>query len=527
MNNREHYDFDVAIVGAGPAGIQAAYYLKKHGISYCIFEASDKAGAFFVKYPIHRQLISINKVYTGYQSPEVSMRWDWNSLLSEEYAPLFKNHSEEYFPPADCIVDYLGEFVEQHELEVRYNSSISNIENADDGVYFTSGDEQYYARKLIVATGLVNEYLPQTVPGIEHAVTYGDMSLEPDDYKDKRVLILGKGNSAFETADYLVPYASLIHLSSSHPVQFAWKTHYVGHLRAVNNNVLDTYQLKSQNAVLDADIRAIEKDGDEYRVIFEYQHAQGEVEEIRYDMIISCCGFAFDTSLFKNGHPLCEKRKYPTHHHDWQSTEYDNVFFAGTIMHYRDYRKYTSGFIHGFRYNVKRLAEIVACQVNSDIEPESYPVASITSILSNSVIERINLSSAMWQQPGFLCDFYHLETDNTARLYPEQSIQSAEHRIVNEKLTGFVVTLEYGAPIEGDVFAAERIHRDNADQADDSKFLHPILKFYQDGRRIDKKHIIEDLFGEWKEEVHIDQVNGFIEAFMETVDKQEMQAAHA
>jgi hypothetical protein len=42
--------------------------------------------------------------------------------------------------------------------------------------------------------------------------------------------------------------AAVIHVAGPHSIRMAWRTHYVGHLRAVNNNFLDTYQLKSQNA---------------------------------------------------------------------------------------------------------------------------------------------------------------------------------------------------------------------------------------------------------------------------------------
>jgi len=41
---------------------------------------------------------------------------------------------------------------------------------------------------------------------------------------------------------------------------------YVGHLRALNNNLLDTYQLKSQNALLDGNIERIDRRGDRYIV---------------------------------------------------------------------------------------------------------------------------------------------------------------------------------------------------------------------------------------------------------------------
>jgi cation diffusion facilitator CzcD-associated flavoprotein CzcO len=52
---------------------------------------------------------------------------------------------------------------------------------------------------VIVATGVSKPYLPD-IPGIELAERY-DTSVDPRDFVDQRVLIIGKGNSAFETAD--------------------------------------------------------------------------------------------------------------------------------------------------------------------------------------------------------------------------------------------------------------------------------------------------------------------------------------
>lgn len=40
-------------------------------------------------------------------------------------------------------------------------------------------------------------------------------------------------------------------------LRLAWQTHFVGHLRAVNNNFPDTYRLKSQNALPDGRIPSI------------------------------------------------------------------------------------------------------------------------------------------------------------------------------------------------------------------------------------------------------------------------------
>ena len=39
--------------------------------------------------------------------------------------------------------------------------------------------------------------------GVEHTIPYSKVSLDTDDFYNQRVLIIGKGNSAFEMADHL------------------------------------------------------------------------------------------------------------------------------------------------------------------------------------------------------------------------------------------------------------------------------------------------------------------------------------
>ena len=99
-------EYEYIIVGSGPAGLQTAYYLEKYNKKYIVLEKDNCVGGFFKKYPIHRQLISINKVYTGSENKEFNLRHDWNSLLSEDESLLFKNYSKEYYPHADVMVQY-------------------------------------------------------------------------------------------------------------------------------------------------------------------------------------------------------------------------------------------------------------------------------------------------------------------------------------------------------------------------------------------------------------------------------------
>jgi cation diffusion facilitator CzcD-associated flavoprotein CzcO len=62
---------DYIIIGSGPAGLQMGYFLQKQKQNFLILERGEKAGSFFQKFPRHGQLISSNKVYTGYNDREL------------------------------------------------------------------------------------------------------------------------------------------------------------------------------------------------------------------------------------------------------------------------------------------------------------------------------------------------------------------------------------------------------------------------------------------------------------------------
>lgn len=75
---------DYCVLGAGPAGLQMAYFLQRAGRDYAVFERAPRPGSFFTRYPRHRKLISINKRHTGKANAEFNLRHDWNSLLSHD-----------------------------------------------------------------------------------------------------------------------------------------------------------------------------------------------------------------------------------------------------------------------------------------------------------------------------------------------------------------------------------------------------------------------------------------------------------
>ncbi len=507
-------EFEYLIIGAGPAGLQLGYYLEKANRDYLILEGSNKAGNFFNKFPRHKKLISINKVYTGFEDSEINLRWDWNSLLSDSEEMLFKNYSREYFPHTDDLVRYFGDFANHFNLNIKYNCQVVRIAKNNKFMVIDSNGNVFSAARLIVATGFSKPYVPD-IPGIEFAENYTDVSVDPEDFANQRVLIIGKGNSGFETADNLVATASLIHIVSPTPVEMAWKTKYVGHLRGINNNFLDTYQLKSQNVVLDANVEKIEFKEGKYIVTFTYGHADGEVEDLIYDRVIVCTGFRFDNSIFDEScqPQLTINNRYPNQTSEWESTNIKDLYFVGILTHMRDYKKKQSGFIHGFRYNIRALHQILDYKYYNQQLP-CQRIDCTAEILMQTIIQRVNKSSGLWQQTGYLCDLIVVsKDDNKARYYRDIPTDYVHDSNLGQQKHYYTVTLEFGLDIifaSPDPFAVERIHKDDVERASLSSGIHPIIRHFCGSKLIAEHHVIEDIDSEWLEDVHTNPLLKFL-----------------
>jgi len=487
---------DYLVIGAGPAGLQLGYFLGKAGRSYLILEAGPAPGTFFQTFPRHRKLISINKKHTGWEDPELNLRMDWNSLLSDDPALLFTRYSDRYLPAADDFVRYLADWAAAWRLRIAYETRAERISRDPDGFQVTDGHGNVHrARRLVVATGVSLPNVPP-IPGIETAELYGDHDIDPAAYTGKRVLVIGKGNSGFETADNLIETAAVIHISGPHSVKMAWRTHFVGHLRAVNNNLLDTYQLKSQNAVLDGDIKNITRQPDgTYLVTVSFVRAGEVTKDIPYDRVIVCTGFRLDASIFDAScrPELMINDRFPALTPAYESVNVPGLYFAGVVTQSRDFKHGTSGFIHGFRYGVRALHRILEERYHGAEWP-GRPLAAEPEALADAVLERVNRSSALWQQFGLIGDVIVLDGRGGARYLEEQPVDYAgpnEH---------FTVTLEYGPrhdqvdPFDIDV---ARIRQDETERAYEGHYLHPVVRHHRPGSPPAVHHITENLENEW------------------------------
>jgi len=497
---------DYLIIGAGPAGLQLGYLLARAGYDYLIVEGGTGPGTFFRRFPRHRRLISINKPHTGSTDPEFNLRNDWNSLLSDDSSMLFTRYSQRYFPAAEDMVRYLEDFATNFELRVEYGTRITRITRSTRSTGngdFRAADSRgriHEARRLIVATGVSLPYIPD-IPGIEIAEFYGTVSVDPSDFVDQRVLIIGKGNSAFETADNLVETAAVIHVAGPSAIRMAWRSHYVGHLRAVNNNLLDTYQLKSQNALLDGNVLAIERRDGSYYVTVSFSRANEIQKNYRYDRVIVCTGFRFDASIFADEcrPELVHKARFPALTSAWESTNVGDLYFAGTLMQVRDFKKSTSGFVHGFRYAVRALHHVLEARYHGIPWPFER-IAAEPGALMQAVIGRVNRTSALWQLFGCMGDLIIVTGDGDARYFEEVPVDYVHESDFGSAESYFLVTLEYGADHDAhDPFdiSVGRIMQSDSEHAHQGRYLHPVVRYYEKRTLLGEHHVAENLENDW------------------------------
>ncbi|EMI40457.1 NAD(P)-binding domain-containing protein [Rhodopirellula sp. SWK7] len=497
-------EIDFLIIGAGPAGVQLGYFMKRAGYDHLILEAHDRPGTFLEKYPRHGKLLSINKIHTGYSDRESQLRYDWNSLLCDDDEMAFGKYSKEYFPSTEDYARYTRDFVERFDLDIQFNTRVESVEKKDNGaegyVVRDNHGTVYHVRCLVVAVGVQKPYIPE-IPGIELTENYADMSIDPDDFAGQRVLILGKGNSAFETANHLISATRVTHLCSPSPIKMAWQTHFFGHLRAVNNDFLDTYILKGQNSVLDATVDSIKKVDGEYHVEITFTHAEGQRASLAYDRVLCCTGFRWDPTFFSdNCRPdmACEDR-LPAMTSGWESTNLPGVFYAGTITQIRDLKKTMSSVLHGFRFNTAALFNLLA-ERYMDVPWPADSFESTPENIADKITAQVSSAAGLMHQPGFLGDCLVVDDETgTANYHANLAVDYIQDSHFADNPHYYIITMEYGE-FEGDIFNKHRIP--DAAKGYDDAYLHPRIRRMCRGQLISEHHISESLENDWRVNEH-------------------------
>ena len=500
---------DVVIIGAGPAGMQMSRFLGESKRNHIVLERGARVGTSFETFPRHKKLISLNKKYNYFTEAEYNMRHDWNSLLgANKNVP---DYTDALFPDASVLSEHLHQFHKDFSLPIRFNTEVTDVDKHNNGYVvhtISSGKRMSFAcNVLFVATGALAPNIPHQIRGIEHAVGYEDVEVEDlTQFRNKRVLIIGGGNSAFETADHMAGTAAIIHVSIRRPIKHAWDTHFVGDLRAVNNGIIDMYQLKSLHATIGETPVKIEKNGHIYSVTFHdtignVDIAVGDLTLKRdYDCVIRCTGFRWVPGFFSFPVPHHSNGRYPILSPTWESEGNKNLFFIGTSMQARD-KKAASGFIHGFRYNVRSLYYELERRIWGTPTPQNVTALELkgAEALSEYVCNRLTVTASLFQMFTVLCDAFVVNgTDTNLRVVhyqdlPREGVFNRELSFQKEPCV-YIVTLRLGFQKYPTDFTSNNFVQDSGTlKTSCGAFLHPVVEHYVNGEFQEEYHLFETL----------------------------------
>lgn len=493
------------VIGAGPGGLQTGYFLEQRGRDYLILERSGAAGAFFSKYPVGRRLNSFNKKYNYFNDDEFNMRSDWNSLLSEEKIR-FTPYTDDLYPAADLVVEYLNDFAKSTNIKIRYGTEVTRIDkNERNHFVISSSTGTFECEVLLLGVGPVSTVLPEEIEGIEHATDYGDQPRDLEFYRNKRVGIIGQGNSAFETADRLLGVAAFVNVLLKRPARFAWDTHHVGDIRATNKNVIDMFQLKLLHGVLTPRIRRITKlpDGT-LKTEHEYDYPNGNPPGTlhltrEYDIIIRCTGWRWvPTELFAPAlvPATWYRGKYPELSSSWESVNVPNLFFVGGAMIGGDTKtKSSSGFIHGYRYNVRSLINLLDERFEGIPLPTDVFDPLDWNVLLDWMYERVSTTAALNELWGFMGDAIVVSSDlSRATVMRELPVANIRERFFGDDHL-LLLTLEFGFH-KHEAPPLSFSGPSDPTRTDMAVFLHPVIRHLHRGEE-DEFHFGDSLLGRW------------------------------
>ena len=200
-------DHDVAVIGAGFAGLGMAARLKQEGgRSFVVLEKADAIGGTWRE-----------NTYPG-AACDVQSHLYWYSFGEQP------EWTRVYAPQAE-ILGHLERFVEQQGLadHLRLGTEVVSAEWSDtDGVWVlqTAAGEQVRARALVTAWGQLNRPSYAGIPGREQftGTSVHSATWSPDlDLAGKRVAVVGTGASAVQIVPVAAEQAAHLTVFQSSP----------------------------------------------------------------------------------------------------------------------------------------------------------------------------------------------------------------------------------------------------------------------------------------------------------------------
>jgi ferredoxin/flavodoxin---NADP+ reductase len=176
-----HLDTDLAIIGAGPTGLFAAYYAGFRGMRVVVVDSLPELGGQITAMYPEKQIFDV----AGF--------------------PTIKGRD---------LVDGLVEQANTAEPEYLLDRTAKDLRHTDDDVTVTLDDGTEVTAKALLVTAGIGKFSPRPLPSGDGWLGRGMEFFVPSfaPYAGKDVVVVGGGDSAFDWALHLEPIAGSVTL---------------------------------------------------------------------------------------------------------------------------------------------------------------------------------------------------------------------------------------------------------------------------------------------------------------------------
>ncbi len=257
----DHDILDVVIVGAGPSGFSASLAAMEKKIKFVTLE-QESFGGTVAHYPRGKVVMT--------QPVDLPMYGKAN----------FRETTKEK------LLDFWHEVRDKTGLEVAYGERVIKVEPANDFFAVHTEKRQYAARNILLAIGRRGTPRKLGVPGEElEKVIY--RLIDPEQYIDRHVLVVGGGDSALEAA------VAISEIKGT-TVSLSYRSAAFGRAKQKNREKVDAAQQAGRlNVLLSSNVQSITT----REVTLEQE---GRQIIIKNDTVIVCAGGILPTAFLKD-----------------------------------------------------------------------------------------------------------------------------------------------------------------------------------------------------------------------------------
>lgn len=251
---------DVLIVGAGPAGIAATLSAKEHGLRYLTVE-QDSLGGTVAHFPRGKVVMT-----TPVTLPLVGKM-------------NFREVSKE------ALLDFWEDVIRKSGIEIRFHERVESISPDDTGFSVVTARGEYSAATVLLAIGRRGTPRKLGVPGEESSkVVY--RLIDSTQYRQRRVLVVGGGDSALEAA------ATIADEPETH-VSISYRSQSFSRAKEKNRQRIAELTASGRlDVLMSSNVRAIH---DRYVDV----EQEGRLITLDNDAVIICAGGSLPTPFLK------------------------------------------------------------------------------------------------------------------------------------------------------------------------------------------------------------------------------------